>query len=162
MDRRWQNITEIKSLKQKHNAENNSWMELQKFKAELYLKNREMENNWGLNEQEKEAIAKMLQEENELLMQSLKMHGLEIDIEQEQKRRFKTLLVEVQNLPHGRRVKRFYYNDGSINGLLLLEYEVNPGYKFDVTSLKGKMHPMSAEDIDKQIGDLRDEWERNY
>ena len=34
--------------------------------------------------------------------------------------------------------------------------------EFDVTSLKGKMHPMSAEEIDKQIYDLRKEWKRNY
>ena len=38
MDKIWQNITEIKSFKQKHDAENNTWWELQKFKAELYLK----------------------------------------------------------------------------------------------------------------------------
>ena len=162
MDRRWQINTEIKLLKQRLDAENKMWWEMQKFKAELYLKKiKIMENNWGL-EQEKDTIAEMHQEENELLMQALKEHGLEINIEQEKNRRFKTLSVEVQNLPHGGKVKRVYYNDGSIDGLLLLEYNIQRSYKFDVTSLKGKMHPMSAEDIDKQIDDLREEWERNY
>ena len=120
-----------------------------------------MENNWRL-EQEKDIIAEMYQKENELLIQALKKHGLEIDIEQEKNRRFKTLSVEIQNLPHGGKARRVYYNDGSIDGLLLLEYNIQRSYKFDVTSLKGKMHPMSAEEIDKQIGDLRDEWKRNY
>ena len=78
--------------------------------------------NWRSHEQEKDAIAKMYQEEHDLLMQALKKHGIYLDIDQEQKRRFKTLSIEIQNLPHGR-VKRFYYNDGSIDGLLLLEYE---------------------------------------
>ncbi len=116
--------------------------------------------NWRLNEQEKDAIAKMYQEEHDFLMQALKKHGIELDIDQEQKRRFKTLSIEIQNLPHGGRVKRFYYNDGSIDGLLVLEYDVQRGYKFDVTTLKGKMSPMKAEDIDKQIDELRNEWER--
>ena len=98
--------------------------------------------NWRLNEQEKDAIAKMYQEEHDFLMQALKKHGIELDIDQEQKRRFKTLSIEIQNLPHGGRVKRFYYNDGSIDGLLLLEYDVQNGYNFDVTSLKGKMNPI--------------------
>ena len=35
------------------------------------------------------------------------------------------------------------------------------GNKFDVTSLKGKMRPMAAGEIDKQIRDLRNEWEVN-
>ncbi len=42
MDKIWQNITEIKLFKQRHDAENNTWWELQKFKAGLYLKNKEM------------------------------------------------------------------------------------------------------------------------
>jgi hypothetical protein len=38
MNKIWQNITEIKSLKQRHDSENKMWWEMQKFKAELYLK----------------------------------------------------------------------------------------------------------------------------
>lgn len=37
-----------------------------------------------------------------------------------------------------------------------------PKKKFDVTSLKGKMSKMSAEEIDKQIDELRNEWERDF
>ncbi len=116
--------------------------------------------NWRFHEQEKDAVDKMYQEEHNLLMKALKEHGIELNIEQEQKRRFKTLEIEIQDLSHGRRVKRVYYNDGSIDGLLVLEYDVQRGYKFDVTTLKGKMSPMKAEDIDKQIDELRNEWER--
>ena len=86
----------------------------------------------------------MYQEEHDLLMQALKKHGIELDIDQEQKRRFKTLKsIEIQNFLNGGRVKRFYYNDGSIRmGCWLLEYDVQNGYNFDVTSLKGKMNPI--------------------
>ena len=45
MNKIWQNNTEIKLLKQKHDSENNTWWEIQKFKAELYLKNKEMDNS---------------------------------------------------------------------------------------------------------------------
>jgi hypothetical protein len=120
-----------------------------------------MENNWGLNEQEKDAIAEMYQKENELLIQALKEHGLEIDIEQEQRRRFKTLSVEIQNLPH-RRVKRFYYNDGSIDGLLLLEYDVQNGYNFKLSSLIGKLSKKGAQEMSEQIKELRSEWDREF
>lgn len=37
-----------------------------------------------------------------------------------------------------------------------------PKKKIDVTSLKGKMSKMSAEDIDKQIDELRNEWDRGF
>ena len=120
-----------------------------------------MENNWRLNEQEKDAIAEIYQKENELLMQALKEHGLEIDIEQEQRRRFKTLSVEIQNLPHGR-VKRVYYNDGSIDGLLLLEYDVQNGYNFNLSSLIGKLSKKGAQEMSEQIKELRSEWDREF
>ena len=44
MNKIWQNNTDIKLLKQKHDGENNTWWEIQKFKAKLYLKNKEMDN----------------------------------------------------------------------------------------------------------------------
>ena len=34
--------------------------------------------------------------------------------------------------------------------------------KFDVTQLRGKMSKMSAEEIDKQIDELRNEWDRGF
>lgn len=34
--------------------------------------------------------------------------------------------------------------------------------RFDVTSLKGKMSSISSEKIDKQIDDLRNEWDRGF
>ena len=118
--------------------------------------------NWRFNEQEKDAIDKMYQEEHDLLMQALKKHGIELDIDQEQRRRLKTLKVEIQNLPHGGRVKRFYYNDGSIDGLLLLEYDVQNGYKFKLSSLIGKLSKKGADEMREQIGDLRKEWGREF
>lgn len=117
--------------------------------------------NWKFAEQEKEAIAKMYQEENDLLMQAIKEHGLKIDIDQEKNRRFKTLSIEIQNLPHGGRVKRFYYNDGSIDGLLLLEYDVQNGYNFKLSSLIGKLSKKGAQEMSEQIKELRAEWEVN-
>ena len=34
--------------------------------------------------------------------------------------------------------------------------------KFDVTQLRGKMSRVSAEEIDKQIDELRNEWDRGF
>ena len=42
------------------------------------------------------------------------------------------------------------------------EYAQQQVLKHSITSLKGKMHPMSAEEIDKQIDDLRNEWDRGF
>ena len=118
--------------------------------------------NWRFNEQEKDAIAKMYQEEHDLLMQALKKHGIELDIDQEQRRRFKTLKVEIQNLPLRGRVKRFYYNDGSLGGLQVLEYDVQNGYTIELSSLIGKLSKEGADEMREQIGDLRKEWDREF
>lgn len=37
-----------------------------------------------------------------------------------------------------------------------------PQKKFDVTSLRGKMSKQTAEEIDKQIEELRNEWDRGF
>ena len=141
-----------------------SYSELEKEAIKDFKKSRVdmIRANWRFHEQEKDAIAKMYQEENDLLMQALKKHGIEFDIEQEQKRRFKTLSVEIQNLPHGGRVKRFYYNDGSIDGLLLLEYDVQNGYNFKLSSLIGKLSKKGAQEMSEQIKELRSEWDREF
>lgn len=133
-----------------------------KSEVKWFLESSPTTVNWKFDEQEKEAIAKMYQEEHDLLVQALKKHGIEFDINQEKRRRFKTLKVEIQNLPHGGRVKRFYYNDGSIDGLLLLEYDVQNGYKFKLSSLIGKLSKEGADEMREQIGDLRKEWDREF
>lgn len=135
--------------------------DFKKSEANMFLAGSPSDINWKLSDQGKEAIAKMYQEEHDHLMQALKEHGIELNIEQEQKRRFKSLEVEVQNLAHGGRVKRFYNNDGSIDGLLVLEYDVQNGCKFKLSSLIGKLSKKGAEEMRGQIDDLRDEWEIN-
>lgn len=51
------------------------------------------------------------------------------------------------------------YRRPKITSFMSLE---KPKKKFDVTLLKGKMSKMSSEEIDKQIEQLRREWERDF
>lgn len=132
-----------------------------KSEVKWFLESSPTTVNWKFDEQEKEAIAKMYQEEHDHLVQALKKHGIEFDINQEKRRKFKTLQVEIQNSPLRGRVKRFYYNDGSLDGLQVLEYDVQNGYTIELSSLIGKLSKKGAEEMREQIKGLRDEWEVN-
>lgn len=114
------------------------------------------------SDQDHQDTSELYEEEDKLLTQRIEEYGIEIDIEQEQKRRFKSLLVEFQNLPHGRQVKRYYYNDGSIDGLLLLECYIPPEDSTKLSSLIGKLSKKGAEEMQEQIKDLRSEWDREF
>lgn len=51
------------------------------------------------------------------------------------------------------------YRRPKITSFISLE---KPKKKFDVTQLRGKMSKVSAEEIDKQIDELRNEWDRGF
>lgn len=82
-------------------------------------KNYDIKIDW-FSEKEEEFIKDIYQKRDALLLNRLKELGLLDELKLEDKRRFKKFMVEMYE-----NTRSIYYDDGSINGLLVIEYGVS-------------------------------------
>lgn len=123
--------------------------------------------DWGLTKEEKDAILDRAKLKEEILLRALEEHGIKIDIEKEKERRFKSMVVEIQEREAGKKVEVYYYNDGSIEGVKIVElpyFDISSfslkGVKGALSDLIGGLSEEGAEEMREQIGELREEWQR--
>jgi hypothetical protein len=74
-----------------------------------------------LHEKTNEAIKGILEFREELIVKKLKEKGIEIDLQLEQRRRFKSLVREFKN-----NQETIYYNDGSEQGVRIVTFVTSP------------------------------------
>ena len=86
---------------------------------EMYLQIKELRGKWD-NPSYIDYPA-MVKYEEQLILKALKEHNIELDLKEEKKRRFKSLLFEIQDAGDRGKVNVVYYNDGSVDGLKLVE-----------------------------------------
>ena len=71
--------------------------------------------DWNFSDIERRHVEEVKSAMEDTIVARLKMLGIEVDVEKEKARRFKSFVIEQS--PHGRTV---WYNDGSITGLRVL------------------------------------------
>ncbi len=72
-----------------------------------------------------ELTSKLIQDleikKEEIITERLKQIGIEINYDEEKKRRFKSMVCEIHD-----NEQRWYYNDGSISGIRVVTFVDNP------------------------------------
>lgn len=102
----------------------NEW-EVNINKYTMENKDYDMKIDW-FSQADEDFIKEMHQHQDALLLNKLKEHGLLDELKLEDKRRFKKFMIEMCG-----NTKSVYYDDGSIDGLLLVEY----GVSFDINEI---------------------------
>lgn len=100
-----------------------------------------------------EMMERILQAKDQKLRQVVASHGLIDSLEKDSERRFKKFVHEIH--PEG--IEKFYYNDGSEDGLLLLSLKtVNTGFEMKIEIINQSEQGMLFDKIDDV------EWEGKY
>jgi hypothetical protein len=76
-----------------------------------------------MNDKLIEGITLWQEKKSQMVKEAIKKKGISIDWELEEKRRFKSIICEYHK---DSGLEHYYYNDGSINGLLLISFDNLP------------------------------------
>lgn len=103
---------------------NKSKMEEQKMNETLHQASRKIDVSLSnfLDEQQQiigDMIAELIKKKDAIVMHRLKQLGIKIDVEAEQRRRFKRFVVEYNN-----KEETYWYNDGSETGLRIVTFKI--------------------------------------
>jgi hypothetical protein len=110
-------------------------MEFEAVKPQLHLQNVSLSNFF---DKQQEIIGDMIAELNKkkdaIIMHRLEKLGIKLDIETEQRRRFKSFAVEYND-----HEETYWYNDGSETGLRIVTFkEAQPNFDLKETNLTVK------------------------